>query len=148
LFVAAATIIWQIAPFAPTVACAQAPQAPADESTVSPPSPQCPPPTTLAALPGTSGSARFSNPFTGRLESATLAVCVLPVAPQGDCPNGSVALSLPGAKGAICILPAVCPTGYALTGTWCCLAHQATSQGFCCPPGHSPQPNGLCGPAP
>jgi len=160
LLVAWTAIVWQIAPFALTVSRAQSPQAPAPQvppqgpgtapnpnAPPLPPSPQCTPPAILAAIPSASGSGRFTNPFTGRFEFTTLAVCVLAVAPEGDCPTGSVALSVPGASRNICVVPAACPSGYALTSTWCCPSGQATSQGLCCPPGQSPQPNGLCGSA-
>jgi hypothetical protein len=142
--VAMAAVIWQMTPFAPTTAWAQSPPAPVAQSNV-PPQPQCPPSAILAALPAMMGSGRVSNPFTGELLSTTLAVCVLNLKPQGDCPAGSAVLAVPGAPSSLCVVPAACSSGYALASTGCCPTGQVTSQGFCCPPGQSPQPNGLCG---
>jgi hypothetical protein len=163
LLVAWAAIVWQIAPFAPTASRAQSPQAPVDTPQAPPqeaapnagapplpssPQPQCSPQGMLAALPANLGSGSVSNPFTGEILSTPLAICVLRQVPQGDCPAGSTAMSVPGAKGNVCVMPATCASGYALTGTGCCPSDRATPQGLCCPPGQSPQPNGLCGSAP
>lgn len=139
VLVACAAIVWQIAPFARA-------QSPVAEASI--PQPQCPPSATLAALPANAGSGRVSNPFTGEPLSTPLGLCVLRFKPQGDCPAGSAALSVPGVAGSVCVMPAACPAGYALTSTWCCPASQATTQGLCCPPGQSPQANGLCSRAP